>query len=394
MRADRFGSYSMAATLAGIPSLSRLKSMIRYSRLCPPPRCRTVTRPCALRPPLFLSGSTSDRSGSVFVMSRKSATVMPRRPGDVGLYFFTAIAPLTSPPSEPLKDGDPLALLQCHDGLLAIGRPPDAPALAALLAPDADGVDLGHLHVKDGLHRPLDLGLVGRLVHLKHVLALLHQGRGLLGDEGPLDHVARIHYPNASSSLATAARVMTSRSWANTWYTLMSSACAVSAPGRLRADSSTLRFRSPSTIKGLRSADSRLRTLAISLVLGWPNWRSSSTMSSPARTFAERADRRAARRAFLGMDWRYSRGLGPNTTPPPTQIGERMLPCRARPRPFCRHGLRPPPRTSPRVLVDAVPWRWLARYVTTAWCSKASLTSAPKTVSDSSISPTGWPCWL
>ena len=30
MRALRLGSYSMAATLAGTPSLSRLKSMIRY----------------------------------------------------------------------------------------------------------------------------------------------------------------------------------------------------------------------------------------------------------------------------------------------------------------------------------------------------------------------------
>ena len=29
MRADRFGSYSIAATFAGTPSLVRLKSMIR-----------------------------------------------------------------------------------------------------------------------------------------------------------------------------------------------------------------------------------------------------------------------------------------------------------------------------------------------------------------------------
>ena len=29
MRAERFGSYSIAATLAGMPNLSRLKSMIR-----------------------------------------------------------------------------------------------------------------------------------------------------------------------------------------------------------------------------------------------------------------------------------------------------------------------------------------------------------------------------
>src|SRR4051812_33010280 len=43
--------------------------------------------------------------------------------------------------------------------------------------------------------------------------------------------------------------------------------------------------------------------------------------------------------------------------PPPVQIGERVEPARARPVPFWRHGLAPPPRTLPRVLVDAVPCR-------------------------------------
>ena len=45
MRQLRFGSYSMAATLAGTPSLTRLKSMRRYWRLWPPPRWRAVLRP-------------------------------------------------------------------------------------------------------------------------------------------------------------------------------------------------------------------------------------------------------------------------------------------------------------------------------------------------------------
>jgi hypothetical protein len=37
MRAERLGSYSIDATVAGIPALSRLKSMMRSLRLCPPP---------------------------------------------------------------------------------------------------------------------------------------------------------------------------------------------------------------------------------------------------------------------------------------------------------------------------------------------------------------------
>src|SRR5919202_3758806 len=43
--------------------------------------------------------------------------------------------------------------------------------------------------------------------------------------------------------------------------------------------------------------------------------------------------------------------------PPPAKCGARIDPWRARPVPFWRHGLEPPPRTLPRVFVAAVPWR-------------------------------------
>src|SRR5436190_4692374 len=88
MRAVRFGSYSMCATLAGTPSLStRLKSISRYWRLWPPPWWRVVTRPWALRPPRLGSGRSRDFSGVDRVISAKSATLEPRRPGVVGLYL-------------------------------------------------------------------------------------------------------------------------------------------------------------------------------------------------------------------------------------------------------------------------------------------------------------------
>src|SRR5918999_6244268 len=90
---ERFGSYSMAATLAGIPSLRRLKSILRYRRLAPPPRWRAVTRPCVLRPPDFLRPSVSDFSGSFpFVTASCWRKVAKRRPGEVGLYFLIAMA--------------------------------------------------------------------------------------------------------------------------------------------------------------------------------------------------------------------------------------------------------------------------------------------------------------
>ena len=71
--------------LAGMPILLRFQSMIRYRRLWPPPRWRVVMRPLLLRPAVFFSGSVSDRSGLVLVISSKVATDMPRRPGEVGL---------------------------------------------------------------------------------------------------------------------------------------------------------------------------------------------------------------------------------------------------------------------------------------------------------------------
>src|SRR5437763_5062286 len=100
MYADRLGSYSMCATFAGTPSLRRLKSIVRYSRLAPPPRWREVLRPFALRPPDFLSPSVSDFSGSERVISAKSGYVTNRRPGEVGLGLRTGI---TLTPQKPRR---------------------------------------------------------------------------------------------------------------------------------------------------------------------------------------------------------------------------------------------------------------------------------------------------
>jgi len=86
-----------------------------------------------------------------------------------------------------------------------------------------------------------------------------------------------------------------------------------------------------------------------------PSISASTTWMRPSRARSERTPRRAAAFIFLGVRWEKSRGCGPWTTPPPANCGARVEPWRARPVPFCLWGLRPPPRTSPRVLVEAVP---------------------------------------
>src|SRR5688500_4128516 len=94
MRAERFGSYSIVDTLPGMPALSRLKSMTRYSRLWPPPRHQMVCSPVLLRPPDGCSFSVSGACGVSVVISSNVSTVICRRPGVTGLNFLIGINPL------------------------------------------------------------------------------------------------------------------------------------------------------------------------------------------------------------------------------------------------------------------------------------------------------------
>ena len=80
-------------------------------------------------------------------------------------------------------------------------------------------------------------------------------------------------------------------------------------------------------------------------------------------------------------------GDAPKTTPPPVNCGARVEPCRARPVPFWRYGLRPPPRTSPRPKVSWEPWRAAACWATTTWWISGMLTWTSKISAGSSTPP-------
>src|SRR4051794_28849098 len=64
-------------------------------------------------------------------------------------------------------------------------------------------------------------------------------------------------------------------------------------------------------------------------------------------------------------------------------MGERLEPARARPVPFWRHGLAPPPRTMPRVLVACVPRRRAASSAITTSCTSGPLNGVPNTSASS-----------
>src|SRR5262245_19193016 len=152
-------------------------------------------------------------------------------------------------------------------------------------------------------------------------------------------------------------------------------------PGRLRAETSRCGWASAITIStDWPASPSPSSSCATRFVLYSSSVSPSTTATAPSFARSESALRSAARRIFLVSRCSWLRGTGPNTTPPPTHCGERIEPCRARPVPFWRQGLRPPPRTSPRVLVSCVPRRAFACWRRSAWCMTAIFGSMPQTV--------------
>src|SRR5215467_3184946 len=91
MRAERLGSYSMETTVAGTPFLSRLKSIARSLRLCPPPRCQMVMSPRLRRPPVRSLILVSALCGLSVVSSSLVNVVLNRNDGVIGLYVLIAI---------------------------------------------------------------------------------------------------------------------------------------------------------------------------------------------------------------------------------------------------------------------------------------------------------------
>src|SRR5882757_8884914 len=193
MLAVRFGSYSICATLALTPSLSlRRKSITRYARLWPPPLCRVVMRPCTLRPPVLCSGRISDFSGVERVISLKSETLEPRRPGVVGLCLRI---PMVTPPSarRSAEDLDRTALLgDRHDRALRIFALAVTAAGALALARAVERVHADDLDLEHLLDGDLDLGLVCVRRDQEGVLPLFEQSVALLRDHRRDQYIARI----------------------------------------------------------------------------------------------------------------------------------------------------------------------------------------------------------
>src|SRR5690606_22216086 len=202
MRQLRFGSYSIDATVAGTPSLFRLKSTRRYCCLWPPPRWRAVLRPSELRPPVFGLATSRVRSGRFLVISEKSDDVWKRRPGLVGLRERIPTADSAFEQRDRTRGERDDGVLHGRLGADAVGA-----ARAALLALAVERVDLEDLHTPDGLDCVADLWLARRWVHLEGVDAALDQCVALLGDDRSEDDVTGVFHDCDSCLLLAASKV-------------------------------------------------------------------------------------------------------------------------------------------------------------------------------------------
>src|SRR5882724_7049020 len=276
MLAERFGSYSIAATRAGIPTLSRLKSITRYRR----------------------------------ESSEKSETLMSRRPGVTGRKVRTGIA------LHSLEELDALALGQPHERLLPLGLAPLVLPDAAQLRRHPHRAHALDLHVEQSLHGALDVVLArARVDRERDDVARLAGHGALLGGERLADHIVDVHEDSArlavlrrssdrrASIASTAPTVSTSCLCRSTSYTLSPSTRITPTRSRLRAEISSFSSASAITISTLWPASpSAVRIPATRLVLSSESASSSTTVIAPSCWRSDSAPRSAARRTFFDSE--------------------------------------------------------------------------------------------
>src|SRR5688572_17291033 len=274
---------------------------------------------------------------------------------------------------------DFLARGQAHIGLLPAALAADGPAEAPLFALDVQHRDRVDLDLEHQLDRGLDQRLGGVVGDAEHVLAVL------VGDEGAfLRHYRSEHHRHqpvdgvllhlsSSSSFASALLVSSTvaeRTRASglalrtdiTWTLI-----------RLREDSS--RFSSTSSVStSTWSKPIAFTFWASILVFGASILNSSTTRMRSSRASCERIEAMPARYILrLTFCEKFSSGELGKILPPPRHSGLEVMPARARPVPFWRHGFLVEWFTAPRSFCAREPMRAFAWKATTTWCTSDSL---------------------
>src|SRR6185295_7427751 len=237
------------------------------------------------------------------------------------------------------------------------------------------------------LDRGLDLGLGGAVGDTEHVLP------ELVGDEGALlGHHRREHHVHqlidgvflhlsSSSSFASALLVSSTRAERTSASGLALRTDITCTFVRLREES--IRFWSSSSVSTSTSSKPSAFTFCASvLVFGASTLNSSTTRMRSSRASCDRIDAMPARYILRFTLWvKFSSGEFGKILPPPRHSGLEVMPARARPVPFCRHGFLVEWFTAPRSFCAREPMRALALKATTTWCTSASLKSRPNSAS-------------
>src|SRR5919201_837019 len=249
----------------------------------------------------------------------------------------------------PLEDLDRLAGADLDDRLLP-ARPAAARHPAALrLRAHLDHVHTLDVDVEQLLDRLPDLRLVGVLMDAERVLAArLDLLVALLGHHGCQQDFVGMETHDALPWSSSSALWLTSTDLAQTSAeTSISAGVVTTTPSRLRNDFTIASWPSCATTTSGRSFPHASTSAAALLVAGAWNESSARTPSVPSSACVERTARNAAR-SSLRFTLQAKLVSGANAAPPPVQCGARVVPARARPVPFWRHGFERPPATSER----------------------------------------------
>src|SRR2546425_708225 len=345
-------------------------------------------RPWTLRPSVFDCLTISGQYGSPLCSSGVTTLTSARRPGEVGLTFTSGIA--SRVPLLRRREIDFLARGEPHVGLFPVAPAALDAAEAARLALDVGHghrVDLGLEHQLDGR---LDLRL-GRMVgDTEHVLAILVGNEGALLRHDRREHhghqalgavLPRRRHFSISSSFASAAFVRSTLGKRTSATGLAWRTAITSTFGRLRDESR--RFWSiSSVITSTPSKPIDLTFCASSLVFGCATRNSSTTRTRSSRASCDRIEQSPARYILrFTLCEKFSSGEFGKILPPPRHSGLEVMPARARPVPFYRHGFLVEWLTAPRSFCARVPRRAFAWNATTIWCTSASLKSRANSAS-------------
>src|SRR5436190_10627222 len=282
------------------------------------------------------------------------------------------------------EDLDRLAGPDLHDRLLPAGLAALDEPTALRLRADLDDVHALDVHVEQLLDGLPDLGLVRVRVDAERVaMVALDLFVALLRDHGCEQDLVGMKAHEALTSTAPRAAWLTRSERAQTSAaTSISAGVTTWTPARLRNDFAIAAWSSWATTMSGRSFPHASTSSAASRADGSSNESSARTANVPSSACADSAARNAALRSLRLILWpKLVRTW--NATPPPVQCGARVVPARARPVPFWRHGFERPPATRPRLLTARVPARSALSSARTVSWTRWGFTSAPKTCASS-----------